>query len=184
MSKTIAALNMTLDGICDHTAGVPDEALHQHYTRLIEEGGVILYGRVTYELMKFWKPFVNEPSGEQAMDDFARAIHQIPKLVFSNTIKDTEWETATLATKDLVEEVKELKKNSSKDILIGSRSLIIQLLNLGLIDELQICIHPMLEGNGMRLFDQITNKSLLKLNKTKVFDSGCIVLYYELVVSP
>jgi len=177
--STIAALNMTLDGICDHTAGVPDEALHQHYTRLIEEGGVVLYGRVTYELMKFWKPFVNEPSGEKAMDDFAKAIHQIPKLVFSNTIKDTDWDTATLATKDLVEVVKELKKNSSKDILIGSRSLIIQLLNLGLIDELQICIHPMLEGNGMRLFDQINERIMLRLSNTITFDSGAIVLIYK-----
>ncbi len=175
---------MTLDGICDHTAGIPDEALHQHYTDIINSGGVILYGRVTYELMKFWKPYVSMPSGEQAMDDFAIAIDRIPKIVFSNTIKDTEWESATLATQDLVDVVKGLKKNSTKDILIGSRSLIIQLLNLGLIDELQICIHPLLEGKGMRLFDQITNKSLLKLRKTKVFDSGCIVLYYEIVVSP
>ena len=179
MGKVIAAFNMTLDGVCDHTTGVADEGLHQHYAELIDNSGVILYGRTTYQLMKFWKELVSKPSGEQSMDDFASAIDKIPKLVFSNTLKKTGWESAMLAGKSLVDEVLDLKVQSANDILIGSRSLIIQLLNSHLIDEFQICIHPVIEGKGLRLFDEIKDSIMLKLIRTKVLKSGAVVFYYE-----
>ena len=180
MKKVIAAFNMTLDGVCDHTTGIADEELHQHYSELIDNGGVILYGRTTYQLMQFWQELLKKPSGEKSMDDFAISINKIPKLVFSNTLKDTGWDSAKLAGKSLVEEVLKLKQESKKDILVGSRSLIIQLLNSKLIDELQICIHPIIEGNGLLLFDQIKDKIALQLVKTKLLKSGAIVCYYEL----
>jgi len=179
MEKVIAAFNMTLDGVCDHTTGVADEGLHQHYTELIDNGGAILYGRTIYQLMQFWQELVNKPSCEKSMDDFANAIDKIPKLVFSNTLKETGWDTAKLAGKSLAEEVLELKQQPEKDILIGSRSLIIQLLNIHLIDEFQICIHPVIEGKGLRLFDEIKDRIMLKLMKTKVLNSGAMVFYYE-----
>ncbi len=170
---------MTIDGICDHTAGIPDEDLHQHYTALIDNGGVILYGRTTYQLMQFWQTLLKNPSGQKSMDDFAVAIDRIPKIVFSQTLKDTKWDSAELATKEIEKEVIDLKTQSGKDILVGSRSLIIQLLNLNLIDEFQICIHPMVERNGLQLFDKINERKIFKLLKTKIFGSGSIVLYYE-----
>jgi dihydrofolate reductase len=179
MRKVIAAINMTLDGNCDHTAGIPDEDLHQHYAGLLDNAGVILYGRITYLLMQFWQTLIINPSGQKSMDDFALAIDKIPKIVFSQTLKTTEWDSAKLATKEIEKEVSELKQQSGKDILVGSRSLIIQLINLNLIDELQICIHPVIEGKGLSLFDQIKDRKLIKLIKTKIFDSGSIVLYYE-----
>jgi dihydrofolate reductase len=179
MRKVIAAINMTLDGICDHTAGIPDEELHQHYTELLDNAGVILYGRITYQLMQFWQTLLNNPSGQKSMDDFALAINKIPKIVFSQTLKNTKWDSAKLATKKIEKEVLELKQQSGKDILIGSRSLIIQLINLNLIDEFQICIHPMIEGKGLPLFDKINNRKIFSLLKTKIFGSGAIVLYYE-----
>ncbi|MES2679276.1 MAG: dihydrofolate reductase family protein [Bacteroidota bacterium] len=182
MRKVIAAINMTLDGICDHTAGVPDEDLHQHYAGLLDNAGVVLYGRTTYQLMQFWQTLLKKPSGKKTMDDFALAIDKIPKIVFSKTLENTGWDSATLATKELENEVLELKQASnggSKDILVGSRSLIIQLINLNLIDEFQICIHPMLEGKGLQLFDKIKDTTIFRLLKTKIFSSGAIVLYYE-----
>jgi dihydrofolate reductase len=179
MRKVIAAINMTLDGICDHTAGIPDEDLHQHYAGLLENAGVILYGRTTYQLMQFWQTLLKNPSGQKSMDDFALAMDKIPKIVFSHTLKNTEWDTAKLATKEIGKEVLELKQQSDKDILVGSRSLIIQLINLNLIDEFQICIHPMIEGKGLPLFDKINDRKYFKLLKTKIFGSGAIVLYYE-----
>lgn len=179
MRKVIAAINMTLDGFCDHTAGIADEELHQHYAELINNAGVILYGRTTYQLMQFWQTLLKNPSGEKAMDDFAISIDRIHKLVFSNTLKDTGWDSAELAKRPLNEEVFELKKQSGKDILVGSRSLIIQLLNSNLIDEFQICIHPVLEGKGLPLFDQIKDRIVFKLTKTKSLNSGATVLYYE-----
>ena len=180
MRKVIAAINMTLDGICDHTVGIPDEDLHQHYTKLLNNAGVILYGRTTYQLMQYWQTFIENPSKEKSMNDFALAIDKIPKIVFSETLKNTGWKTAKIAAKELEKEVLALKQQSGKDILVGSRSLIIQLINHNLIDEFQICIHPMLEGKGLQLFDQIKDRTIFKLSKTKQFNSGAIVLYYEL----
>jgi dihydrofolate reductase len=179
MKKVIAAFNMTLDGVCDHTTGIADEGLHQHYADLIDNAGVILYGRTTYELMQFWQTLLQNPSGEKSMDDFAISIDKIPKLVFSNILNDTNWDTAKLSDRSLNEKVLELKQQSEKDILVGSRSLIIQLLNSNLIDEFQICVHPIIEGKGLRLFDQIKDRIMLKLIKTKTLNSGATVFYYE-----
>ncbi len=83
MSKVIGAINMTLDGICDHTVGITDEDIHQHYTELLDNAGVLLYGRTTYQLMQFWQTLLEKPSGERSMDDFAVAIDKVPKIVFS-----------------------------------------------------------------------------------------------------
>jgi len=179
MRKVIAAINMTLDGFCDHTTGLVDEQLHQHYSELIDSAGVILYGRTTYQLMQFWQTLLKNPSGEKSMDDFAISIDKVQKLVFSNTLKDTNWDSANLAIKPLDEEILELKQQSGKNILVGSRSLIIQLLNRNLIDEFQICIHPVVEGKGLPLFDQIKHKIVFKLVKTKSLNSGATVFYYR-----
>jgi dihydrofolate reductase len=179
MRKVISAFNMTLDGVCDHTTGIADEGLHQHYSDLVDNAGVILYGRTTYQLMQFWQTLLQNPSGKKSMDDFAISIDKIQKLVFSNTLIDTGWKSAELAKSSLDEEVLELKQQAGKDILIGSRSLIIQLLNSNLIDELQICIHPIIEGKGLLLFDKITDRIMLKLIKTKSLSSGATVFYYE-----
>lgn len=170
---------MTLDGVCDHTAGIADEELHQHYSELVDNAGVILYGRTTYQLMQFWQTLLQNPSGKQSIDYFAISLDKIQKLVFSNTLKDVGWKSAEISKRPLGEEVLELRQQAGKDILVGSRSLIIQLLNSSLIDELQICIHPVIEGKGMLLFDQIKNRILLKLIKTKPLHSGAIVIYYK-----
>lgn len=179
MRKIIAAINMTLDGICDHRVGLPDEEIHQHYTGLLGQGDAILYGRTTYQLMEFWRTLLENPSDEKSMNDFAKAIDNIPKIVFSRTLENVEWKSATIADRDLNETVLELKQQPGKDIFVGSRSLIIQLLNSKLIDEFQICIYPLLEGKGLSLFDQINDKIVFKLVKTKTFSGGAIILYYE-----
>ncbi len=169
---------MTLDGICNHTAGIPDEEIHRHYTGLLEQGAAILYGRTTYQLMEFWRTLLENPSDEKSMNDFAAAINKIPKIVFSRTLDDVEWESATVAKRDLEEEVLELKGQSGKDILVGSRSLIIQLMNLNLIDEYQFCIHPVVAGSGLPLFENINDRNVFKLIKTKTFGNGAVTLYY------
>lgn len=179
MGKVIAALNMTLDGICDHTAGIPDEGIHQHYTELLGQGNAILYGRTTYQLMEFWRQFLEHPSTEKSMNDFALAIDKIPKIVFSHTLKNLDWKSARIAKRDLEDEVLELKQKSGKDIFVGSRSLIIQLLNLNLINEFQLCIYPMVEGKGLQLFEGINDRIVFKLIKVKTFKSGALLLHYQ-----
>jgi len=184
MRKVIAAINMTLDGFCDHTAGIPDEEVHQHYTELLSEGDAILYGRITYQLMEYWQPLVKNPSGEKTRDDFAMAIDKIPKIVFSHTLKNADpiaigWESAKLANRTIEEEVLGLKQQSGRDILVGSRSLIIQLMKLNLINEYQLCVHPVVVGSGLPLFENINDRTILKLIKTKTFGGGAVTLYYE-----
>ena len=178
MRRLIAAINMTLDGFCDHTAGVPDVEVHQHYTDLLSNADKIVYGRITYQLMEYWRTLLENPSDEKSMNDFAIAIDKISKIVFSHTLKNVEWESAKLATRDIEKEVLELKQQSGKDILVGSRSLIIQLMKLNLLDEYQLCIHPVIAGTGLPLFENIKDRTVLKLIKTKTFSGGAVTLYY------
>jgi dihydrofolate reductase len=182
MRKLIAAINMTLDGSYDHTAGIPDDEIHQHYTDLLSNADTILYGRITYQLMEYWRTVLENPLDERSMNDFAFAIDKIPKIVFSHTLKNIEWKSAKLADRSIEEEVLKLKQSldgGSKDILVGSRSLIIQLMKLNLIDEYQLCIHPVIAGTGLPLFESIKDRTILKLIKIKTFGGGAVTLYYE-----
>ena len=182
MKKVIAAINMTLDGFCDHTSGVPDEEVHQHYADLLRSADPILYGRITYQLMEFWRTVLENPTGDKAMDDFAVAIDNTPKIVFSRTLKNVDWKSAKLASQDLEKEVLELKQShnsGSKDVFVGSPSLIVALTKLNLIDEYQLCVHPVIAGSGLPLFKNIRDRIDLKLVKTKTFGCGAIALYYE-----
>lgn len=182
MRKLIAAINMTLDGFCDHTAMTADDEIHQHYTELLRDADIILYGRTTYQLMEYWRTVVNNPTGNKAMDEFAVIMDNIPKLVFSHTLKNLGWESAKLANRDIEAEVLELKQSrngGSKDILVGSPSLIIASMNLNLVDEFQLCVHPVIAGSGLSLFKNINDRIDLRLLKTKVFGCGAVVLYYQ-----
>lgn len=177
-------MNMTLDGFCDHTSGVPDEEIHRHYADLLRNADVALYGRITYQLMEFWRTVLENPTGDQSMDDFAIAIDKTPKLVFSRTLKNVDWKSARLASRDPEEEVMALKQsgtNGNKDIFVCSPGLIVSLTKLNLIDEYQICIHPVVAGSGLPLFKDISEKIMLKLIKTKTFSGGAVILYYKLI---
>lgn len=178
MGKIIAAINMTLDGFCDHTVILPDEEIHYHYRELLSDADTILYGRITYQLMEYWQTLAKNPSGEKSMDDFAMAMDKISKIVFSHTLKNVEWDSAKLSDQPIEKEVLELKQQLGKNILVGSRSLIIQLMKLNLIDEYQFCVHPVIAGSGLPLFENINDRTTLKLIKTKIFGSGAVALYY------
>lgn len=180
MRKLIAAINMTLDGFCDHTAITPDEEIHQHYTDLLNSADTVLYGRITYQLMEYWPTVLKNPTGIKSTDDFAVAIDNITKIVFSRTLINTEWKSARLATRELKEEVLALRQQPGSDIFVCSPSLIVALTNLNLIDEYQLCVHPVIAGSGLPLFKNISEKTALKLAKTKTFGSGAVTLYYEL----
>jgi len=179
MRKVIALINTTIDGVFDHTAGLPSEEIHQHFTELLNSVDVILYGRTTYQLMQYWQPMIKNPSGEKTADDFAIAIDKIQKMVFSHTLKTTGWNSAQLATQPLEELIRELKQQPGRDILVGSHSLIIQLMKLNLIGEFQLCIHPVIAGSGLQFFENVNDRTVLKLIKTKNFTNGTITLYYE-----
>jgi dihydrofolate reductase len=173
-------MNMTLDGFCDHTAMIADAEIHEHYTRLLNSAGAVIYGRITYQLMEsYWPTVVKKPTGEKSMDDFAMAIENIPKIVFSHTLRNVGWNNVRLARKDLKEEVLELKGQAGKDVLVGSPGLIAACTKLNLIDEYQLCVQPTILGNGLTLFKDISGRVDLKLEKTKTFGCGVTLLYHE-----
>ena len=179
MRKLIAAINMTLDGFCDHTAMIADDEIHQHYSELLASADTILYGRITYQLMEYWPTVIKNPTDNKSMNEFAVIMDNIPKVVFSHTLKSVEWRTARLAKRDLKEEVLELRQQTGKDILVGSPSLIVALTQLDLIDEYQLAVHPVILGSGLPLFKNIRDRIDLKLLKTKSFGCGAVMLYYE-----
>jgi dihydrofolate reductase len=179
MRKVIAAINTTLDGFCDHTAIDPDDEIHQHYADLLQQAGVLLYGRITYQLMEYWRDVLEHPTGNKSTDDFARIMDSTPKIVFSHTLKNLDWDSARLAEQDLKTEVEALKQQPGKDIYIGSPSLIVALSNLHLIDEYQLCFHPVILGRGLPLFKNIIERTVLQYSHSKTFSSGAVILYYS-----
>src|SRR5277367_2925457 len=148
MNKLIAVMNMTLDGFCNHTAMIADEEIHQHYNDLLSNAGILIYGRITYQLMEsYWPSVVKNPTGNKPMDEFAVLIDNISKIVFSRTLKNVDWKNTKLKKEIIKEEVLELKQQAGKNILAGSPSLIVTLAQLDLIDEYQLCVHPIISGS-------------------------------------
>ncbi|MFB9862672.1 dihydrofolate reductase family protein [Rufibacter immobilis] len=121
---------------------------------------------------------MENPTGNPATDDFAVTMEAIPKIVFSRTLHQLDWSSATLARRDLKEEVLALKQQPGGNILVGSRSLIIQLLQLGLLDEFQLCIHPVIAGGGRLLFEGPQERIMLNRLHTKEFKSGAVLHTY------
>lgn len=173
---------MTLDGFCDHDVMIPNDETYQHFNELLRSVDTALYGRKTYQLMEYWRTVVKNPTGDRQKDEFAVLMDNLPKIVFSRTLKGVEWETARVAKRGIREEVIELKQSGSrggKDIIVGSPGLIASLTQLNLIDEFQLVVHPTVVGSGLPLFRNITEKVDLNLLKTKTFRCGAVTLYYE-----
>src|SRR5690606_5118425 len=142
MSKIIAAINMTLDGYCDHTAVDADEEIHWHYADLLQGAKAILYGRITYQLMEFWPTLLKQPSGEASMDDFAKVMDKTPKIVFSHTLQSLDWHSARLAQGSEEEELRAVRREEGNLKYLGRPGIIVGAAKLGLVDEDQICAQP------------------------------------------
>ena len=179
MRKLLAALNISLDGYADHDITIADDELHDFSTNLLDNVDIILFGRVTYQLMEsYWPNALNDPEATAAMLRFARKINSIPKIVFSKTLKKIEWNNTTLVSNDMIEEITILKQQTGKDLSVGGISLIQTLANAGLIDDLWILIHPFIIGKGKHLFSGINQYIRLRLIETINFKSGVVVLHY------
>ena len=183
MRKLISAINITLDGFCDHTAMIADDEIHQHYNELLSNADTILFGRITYQLMEsYWPSVVKNPTGNKPMDEFAVLIDNISKIVFSRTLKNVDWKNTELKKEVIKEEILELRQSrngGSKNILVGSPALIVALTQLGLIDEYQLVVQPTVLGSGLPLFKNIKDRIDLTLLQTKTFRCGAVALYYE-----
>ncbi|MCB0746818.1 MAG: dihydrofolate reductase family protein [Ignavibacteriae bacterium] len=179
MRKIIFAINTTIDGYADHTAGIVDAKLHDFFTNLLSNSDVILFGRKTYELMEnFWPNAKDYPQSDKSTIDFSDKINSIKKIVFSKTLEKVDWENSELCKNNLADTIHSLKKQKGKNISIGSLSLASQLTKLELIDEYWFLVHPIIMGSGKRLFEDHNKRSSLMLIDTKTFKSGVVVAHY------
>jgi dihydrofolate reductase len=184
MRNLIYAINSTLDGCCDHTKFYPDEDTFEYFMHLTRAADTFLYGRKTYQLMvPYWPDVANDPSEQGNPDyEFAQAFNAVKKMVvFSQSLNSPEGEKTKIVRTGLQHEVLKLKHEQGKNILTGGVTIPSQLAALGLIDEYHIVVHPIIIGEGRRLFDGINlqEKLQLKLVESTVFKSGTVVLRYS-----
>jgi dihydrofolate reductase len=182
MRNVIYAINLTLDGCCDHTKFNPCEDLLEHYTRLLrDDAGVLVYGRKTYQLMvPYWPDIAKSQSETKADIEFAQAFDSKKLVVFSRSLDSVEGGNTRIVRTSLRDEMLRLKQEPGKNILVGGVDIPSQLMELGLIDEYRIVVTPIIAGEGRRLFEGVSlpEKLQLKLIESKVLKSGCVALRY------
>ena len=181
MRKLIYSINLTLDGGCDHTNGVPDDDVFEYGTQLVRGADLLVFGRKTYQLMvPYWPDIAKNPSETKEDREFADAFVSKPKIVFSQTLKSAEDKNTTLVRTNLRDEIVRLKHEEGKYILVGGVSIPSQLIELGLVDEYRFVIMPIIAGAGRRLLEDISlqQKLRLKLVESRVFNSGFVALHY------
>src|SRR6185369_612073 len=153
MRKLIYGINITLDGCCDHTKLSANEEVHEYFTELMRHVDVLVYGRKTYELMvPFWPDVAKNNSGPtKAMNEFAQAFDSNKIVVFSKSLDNAERDNTRIVRGNLKDEILKLKQEQGKDIATGGVDLPSQLIELGLVDEFNVVVHPIVVGAGRRL---------------------------------
>jgi dihydrofolate reductase len=182
MRKVVFGINITTDGYCSHTDGIADDELHEYFTRLLSSESILLYGRITYQLMvPYWPDVARNQTGSAAINDFARVFDSIDKVVFSTTLQQVDGHNTRLLRANLAEEVIALKQQPGKDIGVGSLSIASQLSARGLIDEYRFVVHPVVAGKGPRLFETVQPQESLRLDfiGSETFRSGVVALHYR-----
>ncbi len=175
-------LNVTLDGCVDHREGVADDETHAFYTRLMDEGGAMLWGRVTYEMMESYWPLVarGDVAAPPAMREWAVKLEAKPKYVVSSTRHDFPWTNSHHLVGDLRTRVTELKAATPAGLLLGSGTLATALDRLDLIDEYRFLVHPRIAGHGPTLFQGgLPATRRLELLSAKPLRSGAVAMHYR-----
>jgi dihydrofolate reductase len=181
MRNVIYAINITLDGCCDHTKQFVDEEQLEYFTHLTRDADLQVFGRKTYQLMvPYWPEVLKNQSETKADTEFARAFVSIDKVVFSRTLDSAEDKNTRIVRTNLRDEILRLKQEQGKNILVGGVDIPSQLIQLGLVDEYRFVVGPILAGEGRRLLDGVSlpEKLQLKLVESKIFNSGCVALRY------
>lgn len=181
MRKLIFAINITLDGCCDHTKGTGSDDVLEYHAQLLREVDVLVFGRKTYELMvPYWPEAAKNPSESKAANEFARTFDAIDKIVFSRSLHRVEDKHSRIARANLRDEIVQLKEEPGKNILTGGVSIPSQLIELGLVDEYRFVVLPIVAGAGPRLLEgaSVGDKLELKLVETEILKSGCVALRY------
>jgi dihydrofolate reductase len=176
------SINLTLDGCIDHQEGIADDETHAFFTRLMDKGGAMLWGRVTYEMMESYWPAVarGEVEAPPAMHDWAVKLESKPKYVVSSTRKDFSWTNSYHIAGDLRASVLDLKDATPNGVLLGSAQLASELDRLDLIDEYMFLIHPRIAGHGPTLYESgLSSTRRLELISAKPLRNGAVAMHYR-----
>lgn len=192
MRKIILFLHSSLDGFVEGPNGEMDigwvsynEELEKHAKEILSTVDTVLWGRGTYQMMKnYWTSVPSNPTATKHEIEHANWIEDTQKIVFSTTLEKAEWNNSKLVKENIEEEIKNIKKQPGKDIIIlGSPRLAHHLMELDLIDVIKITISPVIIGSGLPLFKETKYRRNLSLVENKTFNSGVIGLAYNIVKS-
>ncbi len=186
MRKLKLQVQMTVDGFIAGPLGEMDwiistwsEDVNQYVTALTEPVDTILLGRkLAQGFIPHWKGIAEK----EAPEHYSRKFVETPKIVFTKSLENSEWEYTTLAKGDLTEEVNSVKAREGGDIIVyGGGSFVSALIREGLIDEFHLFVNPTLLGDGMPIFRELKERQALHLKESRSFDCGIVLLCYELV---
>ncbi len=176
------SLNLTLDGCVDHREGIADDETHAFFTALMDQGGAMLWGRVTYEMMESFWPAVargDEPA-PAALREWAVKLEAKPKYVVSSTRTEFPWTNSHHLAGDLARSVRALKDATPAGVLLGSGKLATELDRLDLIDEYRFLVHPRIAGHGPTLFQGgLPGTRRLELVSATPLRCGAVAMHYR-----
>ncbi len=177
------SLNLTLDGCVDHQEGIADDETHAFFTRLMDESGAMLWGRVTYEMMEsYWPVVARGGEAPLAMREWAVKLEAKPKYVVSSTRTDFLWINSHHIAGDLRTSVQKLKDVTPAGVLLGSGKLATELDRLDLIDEYKFLVHPRIAGHGPTLYESgLPSARRLELVSSTPFRNGAVAMHYRRV---
>jgi dihydrofolate reductase len=182
MRNVIYAINLTLDGCCDHTKQLVDDEGLEYFTHLTREVDLQVFGRKTYQLMvPYWPDVLKNQSETKAETEFARAFDSTHKIVFSRSLDHAEDKNTRIVRTNFRDEIFKLKQEQGKNILVGGVDIPSQLIELGLVDEYRFIVGPVIAGEGRRLLEGVSlpERLKLKLVESKIFKSGRVALRYS-----
>jgi len=181
MKNLIFAINITIDGCCDHTKVIPDDEVLEYFTELLREVDLQVFGRKTYQLMvPYWPDVAKDPPATKADHEFAEAFDSVDKRVFSRSLDSVEDGNTRIVRTNLQDEIVRSKQQPGQNILVGGVDIPSQLIELGLVDEYRFVVSPVIAGEGRRLLEGVSlpERLQLKLVESKNFKSGCVALRY------
>jgi dihydrofolate reductase len=182
--NVIYAMSVSLDGFVEAKDGdlswsYPDEELHKYLNEREAMIGLHLYGRRLYETMAaFWPTADQNPSAPPHEVEYARLWKSMPKIVFSKTLDHVGW-NSRLARGNIADVVNTLKEQPGQDMSVGGAELAFTFMQLGLIDEYWLYVHPVVLGGGKPMFGQLRDTINLQLVETRTFGSGVVLLRYH-----